>query len=226
MTVLRHGRNAGLTALAVTLLACAPAATTAPQPNGGNGMSAAEIEALYRARMDSVRMQFTAADVTFMIGMIHHHAQALEMARHVPTHGASSSIRTLAARITSSQNDEIGRMQQWLRERDQPVPEVQVTAEGVRVSGPGHAHHMPGMLTAAQLRQLAEAEGAAFDRLFLTFMIQHHQGAVDMVHALFATDGAAQDDTVFKLASDVQVDQTTEIARMQRMLEALPDTSR
>lgn len=225
MTVSHHRRAGALAALTLTALACTPAATTAPSTSGANGMSAAEIEAIYRARMDSVRLQFTEADVAFMIGMIHHHAQALEMARLVPTHGASSSIRTLAARITSSQNDEIGRMQQWLRERDQPLPEVQVTEEGVRVSGPGHAHDMPGMLTAEQLRQLEQAEGASFDRLFLTFMIQHHQGAVDMVHGLFATDGAAQDDTVFKLASDVQVDQTTEIARMRQMLDALPDTS-
>jgi uncharacterized protein (DUF305 family) len=80
---------------------------------------------------------------------------------------------------------------------------------------------MPGMLSDAQLRQLAAARGADFDRLFLTFMIQHHRGAVAMVEALFGTYGAGQDETVFKFASDVNVDQTTEIARMRRMLADL-----
>jgi uncharacterized protein (DUF305 family) len=80
---------------------------------------------------------------------------------------------------------------------------------------------MPGMLTGEQLRQLDQARGEEFDRLFLTFMIQHHRGAVAMVKALFGSYGAAQDETVFKFASDVNVDQTTEIARMEQMLAAL-----
>ncbi len=81
---------------------------------------------------------------------------------------------------------------------------------------------MPGMLTPAQMSQLEAARGPEFDRLFLTFMIQHHRGAVAMVKQLFGTPGAAQDETVFKFANDVNVDQTTEIARMERMLAALP----
>jgi uncharacterized protein (DUF305 family) len=80
---------------------------------------------------------------------------------------------------------------------------------------------MPGMLTDEQMQQLDAARGKDFDKLFLTFMIQHHRGAVQMVHDLFESYGAAQDDLVFKFASDVQVDQTTEIARMQRMLVAI-----
>ena len=80
---------------------------------------------------------------------------------------------------------------------------------------------MPGMLTPEQMRELDAARGREFDRLFLTDMIQHHRGAVTMVHDLFATDGAAQDEQAFKLASDIQVDQTTEIARMERMLAEL-----
>lgn len=81
---------------------------------------------------------------------------------------------------------------------------------------------MPGMLSAEQLEQLRNARGREYDRLFLTYMIQHHNGAVTMVHELFATDGAAQDDLTFKLASDIQVDQRTEVARMQLMLDAIP----
>ena len=81
--------------------------------------------------------------------------------------------------------------------------------------------HMPGMLTQEQMRELDAGRGREFDRLFLKYMIQHHQGAVSMVHDLFATDGAGQDDLAFKLASDIQVDQITEIRRMELMLEEL-----
>ena len=109
-------------------------------------------------------------------------------------------------------------MQRWLRDRGQTVPEVEIDGTTLMVHGAEHAMHMPGMLTPAQMKELEGASGAAFDRLFLTYMIQHHRGAVTMVHDLFATDGAGQDEQVFKLASDVQVDQLTEIARMERML--------
>jgi uncharacterized protein (DUF305 family) len=85
-----------------------------------------------------------------------------------------------------------------------------------------HGHLMPGMLTEAQMQELKQAEGPEFDRLFLTYMIQHHRGAVAMVKQLYGTPGAAQDDTVFKFANDVGVDQTTEIARMERMLDSMP----
>lgn len=192
--------------------------------SGGSGGSAApeqprdmeRLEALYEARADSARMDVSEADVDFMAGMIGHHAQALVMSAMAPTHGASASIRTLAARITNAQRDEIGLMQRWLRERDRPVPEVESSGHMA-----GHAMHMPGMLTQEQLDELAAAHGPGFDRLYLTYMIQHHQGAVTMVHELFAADGAAQDDFVFKLASDIQVDQSSEIARMKRMLDAM-----
>jgi uncharacterized protein (DUF305 family) len=88
--------------------------------------------------------------------------------------------------------------------------------------GMDHGAPMPGMLTAEQLAQLDQARGADFDRLFLNDMIQHHMGAIVMVNQLFATEGAAQDETTFRLASDVYADQTTEIDRMQKMLAALP----
>lgn len=183
---------------------------------------ASEFEALYRARQDSARMRFTDADVHFMTGMIGHHAQALVMSALVPTHGASPAVQTLAARIINAQKDEIALMEQWLRDRGQPVPEVHIDGLNLMVHGADHAMHMPGMLTQEQLQELDRARGAAFDRLFLTYMIQHHRGAITMVHDLFATDGAGQDDMAFKLASDVQVDQATEIARMELMLAALP----
>jgi uncharacterized protein (DUF305 family) len=159
------------------------------------------------------RYPITEADSRFMTAMIGHHQQALTMAGWAPTHGASPSVRRLAERIASGQRDEIATMQRWLHDHGPQMP-------------PGHhadhAHLMPGMLTEAQMRQLEQARGPEFDRLFLTFMIQHHRGAVTMVKQLFATSGAAQDQTVFKFANDVSVDQTTEIARMERMLAALP----
>jgi uncharacterized protein (DUF305 family) len=194
----------------------ASAAESDARPTGD---STAELEALYRARTDSARMHFTPADVHFMTGMIGHHAQALVMAALAPTHGASPELQTLAARIINAQQDEIGWMQQWLGDRGQPVPEVEIEGTTLIVHGAEHATHMPGMLTPEQMQELDEANGMDFDRLFLTYMIQHHQGAVTMVHELFATDGAAQDEAAFKLASDIQVDQLTEIARMELMLD-------
>lgn len=171
----------------------------------------------------SAQAPFTTADVQFMTDMIGHHAQALEMARMVPTHGASASVGILAARITNAQQDEIATMQRWLSDRGQPVPEVSETGM-VAMPGGGHAMHhaaMPGMLSGAQMQQLSEARGEDFDQLFLTFMIQHHRGAVAMVQELFGTYGAVQDEAVFKIASEVNVDQTTEINRMQKMLAEL-----
>src|SRR5690606_8713451 len=117
--------------------------------------------------------------------------------------------------------DEIQRMQQWLRDRGQSVPEVEIEGTMLMVHGAEHALHMPGMLTPEQIAELDAARDVEFDRLFLTYMIQHHRGAVEMVRVLFATDGAGQDEEAFRLASDVRVDQVTEIARMELMLSAL-----
>lgn len=205
---------------ALLAAACATSGSTgaAPTPELADARTA-ELEATYRARVDSARMRFTQADVHFITGMIGHHAQALVMAALVPTHGASSSIRTLAARIINAQQDEIALMQRWLRDRNQPVPTYEIAGITLTIHGADHAMHMPGMLTQAQLEELDRGQGQEFDRLFLRYMIQHHQGAVTMVDDLFRTDGAAQGDVVFKLASDIQVDQRTEIARMKQMLE-------
>ncbi|HSH45451.1 MAG TPA: DUF305 domain-containing protein [Longimicrobiales bacterium] len=215
---------AGMSAL--LLAACGgsvPEADNPPVPESEEARARAELEALYRARVDSARMRFTEADTRFMTGMIHHHAQALVMAEMAETNSASPAIRRLAARIHNAQRDEIATMQRWLQDRDQPGVEV---GPGGHVHGSGQGdHHMPGMLTAAELEELGAAEGSAFDRLFLEFMIRHHQGAVTMVHELFATDGAGQDEDVFRFASDVQVDQKTEIDRMQRMLDAMAGAS-
>ena len=203
------------------LVACAASGPVDPPAPEPAPPTAEQLEALYWAKLDSARMRFTEADARFMGGMIGHHAQAIVMSRLAPTHGASPAVRTLAARIINAQQDEIATMQGWLRDRRQPVPEVHI--EGTTLMAHGHDHilHMRGMLTDRQMAELDRARGAEFDRVYLTSMIQHHQGAVTMVRDLFNTHGAAQDDVVFKLASDIQVDQTTEIARMERMLETL-----
>lgn len=158
---------------------------------------------------------YTPADVAFMSGMIYHHAQALLIAGWAPSHGAAADVQTLCARIVRGQTDEIDLLSQWLADRHEPVPHPE----------PEHMRHgmsehmMPGMLTDAQLAQLDRARGAEFDELFLRFMIQHHEGAITMVNELFAK-GAGEENPVYKIASGVFADQTTEIERMQRMLAA------
>ena len=190
------------TTLLTAALAVAPAASGSAQ-----------------GKTDSARQQpYTAADVHFMSGMIGHHAQAIEMARLIPTHDASSALQVLGGRIINAQQDEIAIMQQWLRDRGQPVPEARPGPMKMMHNGVEHEMTMPGMLTPEQMKELAAARGKEFDRLFLTFMIQHHKGAVEMVKELVGSQGAALDDTVFKIASDINVDQETEIARMQKML--------
>lgn len=213
----------------VATLALAGCAVAAPEPVSaparGSGMTAEEIEALYAARADSARLRFTEADTRFMTMMIGHHAQAIAMSRLAPTHGASPTIQRLAARIINAQEDEIATMEVWLRDRGQPVPQIHLEGLDVMVHGSDHALHMPGMISPEQMRELDAARGPEFDRLFLTFMIQHHNGAVEMVRELFATDGAGQDEAAFRLATDIQVDQITEVARMESMLSRLPGGS-
>lgn len=208
--------------LFLALSACAPAAqgpaASPPQPRA----SASDA----RAVADSVRRSYTAADVEFMTHMIGHHAQAIEMARLTPTHDASPSVRILSERIINAQQDEIATMQRWLRARHQPVPEAEPAGIKMKMDGAEHVMLMPGMLTEDQMKQLDAARGGEFDRLFLTLMIQHHKGALTMVDRLFGSHGAAQEDAIFKFASDVSADQSTEVARMQTMLAAMPPETR
>jgi uncharacterized protein (DUF305 family) len=205
-------------------LAAAGCRTTSPAPTSSATAVTprSDAAAIQRARADSARYPYTAADVHFMSAMIGHHRQAVVMAGWAPTHGASQSVRTLAERIVNGQQDEIVSMSRWLSDRQQPVPQGTSATMKMMMDGAEHDMPMPGMLTEAQLAQLDAARGPAFDRLFLTFMIQHHRGAVSMVNDLFQTYGAAQNEMVFKFATDVNVDQSTEIARMERMLAALP----
>src|SRR5689334_23094542 len=219
-------RSIYLGMLAALAAACSSARheSAGPAPVPPPPANKAELTALAKARADSARLPSTAADAQFMTGMIHHHGQALVMAGWAPTHDASPSIQTLCARIINAQRDEIRTMQTWLTDRGYPAPEPTPGPMSMKMNGMTHTMLMPGMLTEDQMHQLDQARGEAFDSLFLTFMIQHHKGAVSMVKTLFGTYGAGQDETVFKFANDVSVDQSTEIARMEKMLAALTPT--
>jgi uncharacterized protein (DUF305 family) len=156
------------------------------------------------------------ADVQFMQGMIGHHAQALVMTDLVAARTKNPELRKLALRIEVSQRDEIALMRTWLTRRGETAPDPLAHA-GHDAGHAAHAH-MPGMLSDAQLAQLRAAKDAEFDRLFLTFMIQHHDGALVMVRELFASERGGQETEIFQFASDVDADQQMEIARMRRML--------
>lgn len=167
----------------------------------------------------------TAADVQFMRGMIAHHAQAIVMAAMAPTHGASAHVRLFAKKVMVSQRDEIELMQDWLKDHGAAMPDSNDAmahhAMHRDMSTSDHATLMPGMLTTAQLAQLGQARDTTFDRLFLTFMIQHHEGALAMVARLFDTPGAGQSPEIFGFATGVDADQRAEIARMQGMLTTI-----
>lgn len=191
-----------------TTLAAQPPRLVQP---GAPGQPTRDITAAEATDTSGVR--HGAADTRFMQGMIGHHAQALEMVALVGDRSASADLKKLALRIDVSQRDEMQMMREWLTARGEALPDP-------------HAHHMahgqmPGMLTAAQMARLTAARGAAFDRLFLEGMIQHHEGALTMVTDLFATPGAAQEPELFDFASDVEADQAIEIARMRAMLKEL-----
>jgi uncharacterized protein (DUF305 family) len=212
--------------IALTTAACggAGAVTNGATSDAGDD-ALANLEELYNARRQAAKMSFTDADVEFMTGMIGHHAQALIMSRLAPENGASGQVRILTSRIINAQQDEISLMQTWLRDRGQPVPEVHIDGLNLMLHGAGDHEMMPGMLSQDQLNELSEAQGEDFDRLFLTYMIQHHTGAVTMVEVLFAAGGGGQDEATFKVASDINVDQITEIARMRLMIEAIDEST-
>jgi uncharacterized protein (DUF305 family) len=160
------------------------------------------------------------ADVQFMQGMIMHHAQAVEMTALIESHTLNKDVWSLGARISHSQSDEINFMKRWLANRgeplSQPMPQMPNMDKSMDMSS--HQMLMPGMLTTKQMEALKKAKGEEFDRLFLTGMIQHHNGALIMVKDLFDTAGAGQDAELFGFATDVDSGQRAEIRIMQNML--------
>jgi uncharacterized protein (DUF305 family) len=213
----QHVRASLPTAATLVMAAVTSAVTTAAaqsprlvQP-GAPGQPTREISSAEAT--DTTGVRHGAADIRFMQGMIGHHAQALEMVELVATRSRSDGLKQLARRIDVSQRDEMQMMREWLTRRGESLPDP-------------HAHHtahgrMPGMLTAEQMATLAAASGPEFDRLFLTGMIQHHEGALTMVKELFASPGAGQEPEMFDFASDVEADQAMEIARMRAMLKEI-----
>ena len=163
---------------------------------------------------------FSPADSQFMQDMIPHHHQAIEMAALVADRTNRPELIDVAGRINASQDDEIRFMQDWLRSRGEPVPDP--TAHHAMHT----THMMAGMATPEQMAELAAAEGTAFDRMFLTLMIAHHEGAVRMVEELLELPGSAYDAVLFEFTSDITNDQTAEIERMHALLVGLSDDPR
>jgi uncharacterized protein (DUF305 family) len=161
------------------------------------------------------------ADVLFMQGMIVHHAQAIEMTALIASHTDNQELRTLGARISRSQSDEIKFMKRWLAARGEPLSLPATKMPGMDMPGEAMAL-MPGMLTPEQMETLRKAKGAEFDDLFLKGMIQHHYGALTMVKNLFDTAGAGQDAELFNFATDVDSGQRAEVRIMQAMLAKKP----
>ncbi|MER6163255.1 DUF305 domain-containing protein [Streptomyces violaceorubidus] len=205
--------TAALTALAVLGLgacdsgsdgssasAAGPSVIAPGKPGEGNRTLSAEEAGKQRADDDSPN----SADVSYARMMIQHHAQALKMTELAPKQAESGQVKKLAERIAAAQGPEIKAMEGWLANH------------GEKVAGGGHEHAaMPGMATEAQLKKLRAAEGKAFDQLFLTLMITHHEGAISM-----ATDVKSEGNNVLieEMADDVVAQQTSEISRMRAML--------
>jgi uncharacterized protein (DUF305 family) len=200
---------AGLAA-AQLLSACSPAVGQAPQ------------KPVTPTNQYPGRYPFTRADIDFVTGMISHHAQAIDMSNLAPTRTTTRAMLVLTARVINAQTDEIVLMQQWLKDRNLPVPPAKAMPTKMMMGGTEHEMMMPGMLTDAQMKQLEQSRGVEFDRNFLTFMIQHHEGAITMVNDVLGAPASAQDEAIYKFASDIYADQTAEIDRMQQMLSALP----
>jgi uncharacterized protein (DUF305 family) len=193
-----------------------PAAPVVVQP-GAPGKPTRALPTTTRGALPPV----SPADVQFMQGMIMHHAQAVEMTALIESRTENKDLRSLGARISSSQSDEIKFMKRWLASRGQPISHATHDMRHMNTSHESMAL-MPGMLTSEQMEALRKAKGEEFDHLFLKGMIQHHDGALTMVKDLFDTAGAGQDAELFTFATDVDSGQRAEIRIMQNMLEKKP----
>ena len=199
---------AGLTACTGEPEDAAPLPTTPVVQLGGPGEPNRTLSPDEAAALTSP--SYSEDDVLFVRDMLHHHSQAIEMTGFVVDRSDDEDVRLLAERMDISQTDEMAVLEKWLQDRGEPV----------RDPGASHAHSadsMPGLLTDAEMAQLEAAEGEEFDILFLTFMIKHHQGAIQMVQELYAADGG-QEPEIDTFARHVEADQGIEITRMQRML--------
>ena len=206
----------GLFSLSVCAQQTAPTTPVVVQP-GAPGKPTRPLSPKVRGKLPPI----SPADVQFMQGMIMHHAQAVEMTALIESHTETRDLTSLGARIGRSQSDEIKFMKRWLATRGQPVSQPMHDMSHMNMSHEAMAL-MPGMLTPEQMEALRKAKGEEFDHLFLTGMIQHHDGALTMVKDLFDTAGAGQDAELFNFATDVDSGQRAEIRIMQSMLERKP----
>jgi uncharacterized protein (DUF305 family) len=207
-----------LLSLSVSAQQAEPKQPVVVQP-GAPGQPTRTLPASTRATL----LPHSPKDVEFMQGMIMHHAQAVEMTALIESHTDNKELRLLGTRISKSQSDEIEFMKRWLEVRREPISPAMPEMPGVDMSShQGHTMLMPGMLTPKQMDALKKAKGKEFDNLFLTGMIQHHNGALIMVKDLFDTAGAGQDAELFNFATDVDSGQRAEIRIMQTMLGEKP----
>ncbi len=219
--------------LALLVVSGATASDQQASPSSGSapivqpGAPGQNSKTLAAASVVITRRAPLEADISFMQGMIHHHAQAVEMVDLLRTRSRNKKVQALGNRISISQTDEMKYMKQWLEDRGQPVmPHAKMDhaamghdMKGMAGMDMGSMPMMPGMLTQAQMRALAKASGPAFDRLFLTGMIQHHTGALIMVEDLFDTASAGQDNVLYDFATDVDNTQRAEIEIMKNLLK-------
>ena len=220
---LRSGFLGGALTCLLTLPICAqqadPKTPVVVQP-GAPGQPTRVLPSSTRAILPLLSRK----DVEFMQGMIMHHAQAVEMTALMESHTQNKDLRLLGARISHSQSEQMRFMQRWLVARGEPTTMKMQMPDMPGMDMPGmdmSSHHqmlMPGMLTQRQMDALRNAKGAEFDRLFLTGMIQHHNGALIMVKDLFDIAGAGQDAELFNFTTDVDSGQRAEIRIMQNML--------
>ncbi len=213
-TATRRAARAGFAALLLSASGVAFAQAVPIVKPGAPGQASKTLSADEAVKL--AQASYTPSDVAFMQHMIVHHQQAVDMARLVKDRTNTEELKTIAGRIESSQADEIAFMQTWLKERGEPLEDPALAGHGE------HMHHMmQGMASPEDLKALAEAKGADFDRLFLTLMIAHHDGALDMVEALLDEEGTAADPVLYQFVGDVRGEQRTEIGRMDKLLAKL-----
>jgi uncharacterized protein (DUF305 family) len=213
-TAHRGAARAAFAALLLSTSGVAYAQTVQIVQPGAPGQASKTLTADQATKL--AQASYTASDVAFMQHMIVHHQQAVEMAVLVKDRTNTADLLSIAGRIESSQADEIAFMKAWLSERGEPVEDPMMKGHGE------HMHHMmKGMATPDQMKALAAAKGVEFDRQFLTLMIAHHEGAVDMVEKLLDEDGTAADPVLYQFVGDIDSEQTTEVKRMDKLLAGL-----
>lgn len=152
------------------------------------------------------------ADVTFAQEMIPHHQQAIEMAALAETRAESQEVKDLAADIEAAQDPEIDTMTGWLESWGEEVPKEDMSGMD---HGDMSSEDMPGMMSEDEMTDMEGASGAEFDQMFLTMMIEHHDGAIEMAQTEQA-DGEYPD--AVELAGNIETAQTAEIQTMQDLL--------